>query len=134
MGLTSVLVDRARLIRKAATPLKVGGRTTFVDVEPGEWFSCRLEMPTVAPESRPPSFASKRVVLSPTLIFDIEDDEGTEVVVRADDMLTVESEDLGSATWQVTGQPMPFRKKEGIIGWQVGVKRIDVDDFQPKVA
>lgn len=134
MGLSSVLIDRARLLRKAATPLRTGGRTTFVDVEPGEWFSCRLEMPTVAPESQPPSFVSKRVVLSPTLIFDIEDDEGTEVVVRADDMLTIESDDLGSATWQVTGEPMPFRKKQGIIAFQVGVKRIDVDDFQSKVA
>ena len=134
MGLQSVLLDRARLIRKAATPLHVGGRTTFVDVEPGEWFAARLDLPTVAPESQPTSFASKRVVLNPTLIFDIEDEEGTAVIVKSDDMLLVESEDLGSATWQVTGQPIPFRKKRGIIGWQVGLKRIDADDFQSKVA
>lgn len=132
MSLAAVLLDRARLQRRAASSVKVGGRTTFVDTEPGTWFACRLQMPTATPEQLPAGFVSKRVVLVPTLIFDTEDDEGTEVVVKANDMLEVESDDLGAAMWQVAGAPMPFRKREGIIGFQVTVKRVETDDFQPK--
>lgn len=133
MSLTAVLVDQARLLRKAGSGVKVGGRTTFVDTEPGTWFSCRLQMPTATAEQLPAGFISKRVVLVPTLIFDIEDDEGTEVVVKANDMLEIESDDLGVATWQVAGAPMPFRKREGIIGWQVTLKRVETDDYEPKI-
>jgi hypothetical protein len=111
----------------------VGGRTTFVDTEPGTWFAARLQMPTAMPEGTPTNFVSKRVVLVPTLIFDTEDDEGTPVEVNFDDMLEVESDDLGSTTWQVTAHPQPFRKREGIIGFQVAVRRVETGSFTPKV-
>lgn len=133
MPLQSVLIDRARILRQAASAVKVGGRTTFVDTEPGTWFSCRLQMPTATNEQIPAGFVSKRVVLVPTLIFDTEDDDGTEVAVRFNDMLEVESDDLGSTTWQVTAEPMPFRKREGIIGYQTTLRRVETHDFEPKV-
>lgn len=134
MSLESVLVDRARLVRKLASTTKVLGRTTFVEGEPGTWFAARLQMPTATAEQIPPGFVSKRVVLVPTLIFAVEDDNGTPVTVRFNDMLEIESDDLGTETWQVSGEPMPFRKREGIIGWQVTVKRVEAHEFQPKVA
>jgi hypothetical protein len=134
MPLSRALVDRARLLRKAASATKVGGRTTFVDTEPGTWFPARLTLPTATNEQTPSGFSSRRVVLVPTLLFDVEDDDGTEVEVRFNDMVEVESEDLGSTTWQVTAEPMPMRKREGIIGYSTTLRRVEVHDFEPKVA
>src|SRR4051794_18519948 len=98
MGLDSVLLDRARLVRQAASGTKAGGRTTFVETEPGTWFPARLSLPESMPEGQPAGFVSKRVVKTPTLLCATEDDIGNEVEVRFNDMLEVESEDLGSAT------------------------------------
>lgn len=114
--------------------MKVGGRTTFSDTEPGTWFAARLQMPTASAEGIPPQFVSKRVVLVPTLYFDVEDEAGTEVRVRYNDMLEVESEDLGASMWQVTAEPSPFRKREGIIAFSVTLRRIEAHEFEPKVA
>ena len=134
MSLSSVLVDRGRLHRKAASTVRVGGRTTFADTEPGTWFAARLMMPNATPESIPAGFISKRIVLVPTLIFDIEDDEGSPVEVRNSDMVEVESDDLGNAMWQVTSEPEAFRKKQGIIGFKAELKRIETHDFERRVA
>jgi hypothetical protein len=134
VSLGAVLVDRARPLRKSASSVKVGGRTTFADSEPGTWFAARLMMPTATPESMPAGFISKRVVLVPTLICDTEDDQGDPVVLAFNDMVEVESEDLGAATWQVTAEPEPFRKKQGIIGYSVNLKRVETGDFMPRVA
>lgn len=128
MGLTSVLIDRARLVRLAASATKVGGRTTFVETEPGTWFAARLQMAATT-EQQPSGFVSKRAVPTPTLIFATIDDAGNEVEVRFNDVLEVESEDLGSTTWQVTQEPEPFRKKQGVIGFQVQLKRVETREF-----
>lgn len=130
MSLRSVLKDRARLHRKMASPVKVAGRTTFVDGEPGTWFAARLMVPQSQPEATPAGGAAKRAVLSPTLIFGTDDDEGSPVVIRFNDMLEVESEDLGNAIWQVDGEPRPYRKKRGIIAYEANLKRIETHDFE----
>lgn len=114
--------------------MRVGGRTTFADTEPGTWFNARLMMPTATPETTPPGGASKRVVLSPSLILDTEDDEGSPVEVFFSDMLEVESEDLGNDMWQVSSEPRPFRKKHGIIGYECELRRIEAHDFEPRAA
>jgi hypothetical protein len=132
VGLDSVLIDRARISRKRASDVKVGGRTTFGETEPGTWFAARLQLPTATPEQVPSGFVSKRVVFVPTLIFATEDDEDNPIDVHSTDTLEVESEDLGNALWQVTAEPQPFRKREGIIGYQVPLKRVETSDFQPR--
>lgn len=132
MSLSAVLVDRARLLRKGAQPLKVEGRTQFVDTEPGTWFACRLSLPT-APESYDPATVRKRVVIVPTILYDLEDDQDNEVLLNASDMLEIESDDLGNATWQVTANPEPLRRREGLVGWQVALRRVQSVEFEPKI-
>lgn len=134
MGLTSVLLDRARLVRKAASATKVGGRTTFVDTEPGTWFAARLQMPSTQAEQQPADFVAKRIVPTPTLMYAPDDDIGNPVEVRFSDMLEVESEDLGNALWQVTTEPEPYRKKRGIIGFEVQLRRVESHEFEQRVA
>lgn len=129
MSLEAVLVDRARLVRKADSGVKVGGRTTFVEADPGTWFAARLTMPTTSPEQLPAGFVSKRVVLVPTLVYGTDDDDDNPVELRFNDELDVESDDLGSARWQVTTEPQPFRKRESILGFQVTLKRVEVREF-----
>lgn len=131
MGLTSVLVDRGRVLRQAAQPLKVEGRTQFVATEPGTWFDCRLFMPA-SPESYDPATVRKRVVRVPTMLYDTEDEQGNELTMAVTDQVEIESDDLGSATWQVTGAPEPLRKKTGIIGWQVTLRLVENAEFEPK--
>jgi hypothetical protein len=123
MGFEGVLVDRGRILRKSGA-VKVGGRTTFVDSEPGEWFACRLFLPQ-SPESYDPARVSKRVVIAPTLMYGTDDEEGNQIEVRLSDRIEVESDDLGVALWQVTGAPQSLRKKEGILGWQATLKRLE---------
>lgn len=116
-------MDSGRILRKAGA-VKVGGRTTFVETEPGQWFSCRLFLPQ-SPESYDPARVSKRVVRAPTLLYGTDDDEGNELEVRLSDRIEIESDDLGTALWEVTGAPQPLRKKEGVLGWQATLKRVE---------
>lgn len=127
MGIESVLVDRARISRRKTTGVRREGRSQFVDFESGTWFPARLFLPA-SPESRDPQRVYKRVVIAPTLMYGLDDDDGTEVDLRSSDYVEVESEDLGAAVWEVTGDPEPFRKKEGVIGHQVTLKRLKVEE------
>lgn len=132
MSLSAVLVDRARLLREAAQPLKVEGRTQFAEAEPGDWFPCRLFLPS-SPESYDPANVRRRVVVAPTLMYGVYDESGNPFQVGHSDQVEVWSDDLGAAIWQVTAEPEPFRKKTGIIGYQVTLRRVKVVEFEPKV-
>lgn len=131
MGFGSALVDRARIMRPGASTLKLEGRTQFAEIEPGTWFDCRLTLPT-SPESLGPGSAYKRVVRAPTLLYATEDENGDEFTLDPQDYIEVESEDLGTETWQVTAAPEPLRRKTGIIGYQTTLKRIELREFAAK--
>lgn len=129
MSLSSVLVDRARVIAFTAVmagsppaPVKVEGETQMTWVT-GEWFACRIDSPEAA-EQVDTAGGRVRTDQSPTLIFDIEDEMGREVRLNADDRVQVDSEALGLATFEVTGQPTLFRKKEDVIAGSVVLKRV----------
>lgn len=122
MGLRSVLVDRARTVRRAPTPLKVEGRTAFADVK-GEWFRARLDLRGY-PQTRDPGSRAK-TIKTPSLMFATKDLVGGAIEVRATDRIEVRSVQLGDATWEVTGSPEPWRKKRLVIGYQVPVRRVD---------
>lgn len=128
MGLQSVLVDRGRILRQAVAAGQVGGRTQFVKTEPGQWFDCRLFLPQM-PESFDSQRVSKRVVIVPTLLYGIYDQDGNLFRVLPTDYLEIESDDLDSETWQVTAEPQPLRKKRGVIGFQTSLKRVEVSLF-----
>ena len=130
MPIESVLMDRGRILRQAAQPLKVEGRTQFVEVEHGAWFDCRLFLGG-SPESPEPGGVRRKVTAAPTLMYGVEDDAGNPLQLVATDRVEVESEDLGSAVWRLTGDPDAFRRKEGVIGFQVTVSRV-FKQFDPK--
>lgn len=129
MSLASVLVDRGRVIAFTAllagdppAPVKVEGETQMTWVY-GEWFACRIDAPE-ATEQTDTAGGRVRTDQAPTLIFDIEDEAGAEVRINADDRVQVDSEALGIANFEVTGQPQLFRKKEEVIGGSVVVRRV----------
>lgn len=126
MGLTSVLVDQGRILRKGVAGPQVGGRTQFVDTEPGQWFDCRLFLPNM-PESFDPQRVSRRVVVVPTLLYAIYDQDGNTFRVLPSDMIEVTSDDLDAGTWLVTAEPQPLRKKQGVIGFQTTLSRIKIE-------
>jgi hypothetical protein len=133
MGLESAFVDRARPVRKqqvtedvlgVPTPVaRVAGMTQMADV-PGAWFDAFLQLPTGGEDSQDSSHGRRRVVKSPTLMFDTVDDELVTVNLTPEDKVEVVSERFGTATWEVVADPTPLATLDEIIGWSVTVKRI----------
>lgn len=123
MGLSSVLVDRGRVIAYTAlmqqmpdgskVPVRVEG-TTQMEWVYGQYFDCRVDSPA-APEGEDAAGGRVRTAQRPTLIYSLEDDDGNPVELNADDRVTVESDDLGTATFEVTGEPVLYRKKQDLI-------------------
>lgn len=132
MGLRSALVDRARVHRPAAQTLKVEGRTQFAESEPGEWFRCRLFLPTAA-ESYDPATVRRRVVIVPTMLYGLRDANGVEIGLTHTDRVEIDSNELGAEMWQAASEPEPIRKKRRLIGYQVTLRRVQTNEFEPKV-
>lgn len=129
MSLSSALVDRARVVSYTAVlagsppaPVKIEGETQMAWVV-GEWFAARIDSPEAA-EQTDTAGGRVRVDQHPTLIFDVTDEAGNAVRIDADDRVQVDSEALGFATFELTGQPQMFRKKEDIVAGSVVVKRV----------
>src|SRR5688572_20218837 len=123
MGLGAALVDRARRVVKEAATERVEGTTHMAEVH-GPWFRARL---TLAGEVDTPGVEAsyRRVVRTPTLMFGVKNTEGEPVGVRFDDVIEVDSPQLGRGRWQVNGQPEPMRKKRTVIGYTVRLLRIE---------
>lgn len=129
MALSSALVDRARLQtserlqRRLAdgsiVPVKVEGTSQMERVF-GPYFDCRVDWPA-APEANDASGGRERVAQHPTLIFDVFDENDDPVVLNAEQRVTVESDDFGTITYEITGEPVMYRKKVGMI---VGVANL----------
>lgn len=128
MGLTAVLVDRARLVEKAATAAKVNGRTTFTTVTL-PWFRARLQMPT-APKSAGPGGAATRDEVRPLLIFGIKDSEGNAIVLTTEKLVEVDSKQLGRAFFRPDADPEPYRKKRRVIGFEVPLRRVEEHEYE----
>lgn len=123
MGLSSVLVDQARVLTNSAVLRhNPDGSTTRVRVEGetlmgwvyGPYFDCRVDSPA-APEATDAAGGRVRTAQHPSLIYELEDVNGDPVVLTADDKITVESEDFGTATFEITGQPVIYRKKQDTV-------------------
>lgn len=135
MSLSSVLVDRARVVRYTVAmagtppaPVRVEGTTQMTWVY-GEWFACRIDAPEAA-ESADSAAGRVRTDQHRTLIFELEDEAGGAVVMNSDDRVQIESEELGLETYELVGQPTLFRKKTVLVAGQVDVKVL----LQPTVA
>jgi hypothetical protein len=129
MAYRSVLVDRARLLREAAQPVKVEG-TTISDEVRGPWFRVRLTIPPAgdAPDT---AGARRRVVDRPTLLTDKRDETGEPVEIKHTDRIEVDSKQLGRAIYEVSGRVEPIRKKRSVMGWQATIHRVLDEQFDP---
>lgn len=132
MGIASVLVDRGRVItfeklmRRNAdgslVPVRVEGETQL-EWTYGQWFDCRVNSPAAA-ETPDSSGGRIRTAQHPSLIYALEDDDGNRVELHADDKVEVDSEVLGTATFQVTGEPNLYRKKVDLICGEAALMRV----------
>lgn len=127
MGLNAALVDLGRKIGAEPTPRKVEGSTQFAPVTT-EWFKCRLTLGTSTQrqdDRRGRPEAERR----PTLIAALRDRAGVPVSITANDKIEVRSRQLGTSTWQITGDPEPIRKKRRVIGFIIPLARVDEHPF-----
>lgn len=129
MALNSALVDHARIARREAAGVKVEGRTRFGTVI-GPWFRCRLELASRS-QTREGESGMPRVLEQPSMMFAVKDTEGRVVDLLASDKVQVVSPQLGVFHFEATANPTPLRKKKRVIGWQVGLRGIDEQEFDP---
>lgn len=128
MALEGVLVDRARMVTQvASTEGRVRGQTRMAEVT-GAWFAAFLQLPQAG---RSPDAAQgrRRVVTSPTLMFDVFDEENEPVVVNASMRIEVESDRFGHSMWETTGDPEPLASLVEVLGYQVTLKRVTDHEF-----
>jgi hypothetical protein len=130
MGLENALVDRARVLKQlpAATG-QVRGMTRTAWVE-GAWFGAFLQLPQ-AGASTGPDQGRRRVVRSPTVMFDVLDEENEPVVVNVSVRLEIDSERFGRTVWQPTGDPEPLASLDEVLGYQVTVRQITDHEITP---
>lgn len=124
MSLNSALVDRARIIRRVAAPVKVEGRTQFTDMT-GEWFRARLELRRDSKRRDPGTRSS--AVRTPVLMCGVRDLRGSQVDFRLGDRIEVSSTELGDALYEVASAPEPMRKKKRLLGFELPLRRIQED-------
>lgn len=128
MAVRAALVDRCFIQRKQAAT-KVRGREVYLPAEGAE-IRCRLTMNRAGER-----LEDGRVLTEPTPTVWIfhRDETGKEVRPVASDKLRIVSAELGTALWQVDGDPTPARKRRRILGWEATVKRLD-EQPQPQEA
>lgn len=132
MGLSSALVDRARPITFEAlmrhlpdgtlVPVRVEG-TTQREWVYGQWFDCRIDYPE-AGGANDAAGGRSRVSQHPVMIFDVFDDDDNPVVLTNEMRVQVESDDFGSYTWRLTGEPTLYRKKRDLKCGEVTIERL----------
>lgn len=121
MALTSALKDRARTIRREAAGVRVQGMTPRAPTS-SQWFKARLELPANS-EQTDAQGGRRKQVKRPTLMLGVKDLDRNPVVIKAEEQIEVDSEELGRAIWRVSGDPQPIRKKKRLIGWQATLER-----------
>jgi hypothetical protein len=132
MGLESALVDRARTIRSMPTGAgRVRGMTQVADVT-SAWFGALLMLPQAAatPDA---SSGRRRSVRTPTIMFDVIDEENQRVVVDAGCRIEIDSERFGRSLWQPSGDPEVLANLHDVLGYQVTVTKVTDHEFSPAV-
>lgn len=126
MALGSALVDRARVVRnETATTTRVEGSSVVSQVH-GNWFRARLELPQGSEGSGTSQEQGRtRGVSSPTLMYELLDEENLRVEMTGEDFVQVESDEFGTTTWQMQGNPQPIRKLRAVIGFQASVRKVE---------
>lgn len=120
------MVDRARLVSREPSKVKVEGRTQMAAVN-YEWFRCRITLPPL-PRTQGPNSGSARVQTKPAMLFATIDLSGDPVKLTISDTVEVRSVEQGYDTvlFELDGEPQPIRKKRKVIGQEVTIRRVDV--------
>lgn len=125
MGLTGVLVDRARLVERVPAGRKVEGSTIYSQVS-GEWFKARLTLEQATEVTG--TAGGRQVSSTPLLLLGIKDVAGDPILITNEDRVEVDSKELGRDLWDITADPEPLRKKRRLIGWQAPLRRVMVHE------
>lgn len=67
------------------------------------------------------------------LVTGFKDRAGAPISISASDKIEINSRQLGTATYEVVGDPEPIRKKKRVIGYQVPLSRINEHPFTPTI-
>lgn len=126
MALRSALVDRARVISREPSEVKVEGRTQYAPIT-REWFRCRVQLPPIPVAPGPGQPGSRRAAKKPSLLFDVKDLNGDPVVVAFQDRIEVRSVEQGMDTvvFELDSDPQPVRKKRRVIAQEVVLRVVD---------
>lgn len=111
-----------RMPDNSLVPVKVEGETQMEWVY-SQYFDARVDSPAAA-EANDAAGGRVRTAQHPTLIFDLEDDDGNPVQLHADDRVEVISEAFGTQTFQITGEPVLYRKKEDLVCGEAALVRL----------
>lgn len=122
MALRAVCVDRARLLRKESSAVRVEGSTSFVAV-PGQWFRCRLFL-TQSTDAEDPSKGHFSSTLAPQLLCVRRDLDGSRLHLHGDERVEINSRQFGRTLWRMQGEPQPLRKRRRVIGWLAFIERV----------
>lgn len=123
MAYRSPLVDRGQIQRKVQSTKKVGGRKVPTDSPSlGPMFRVRLQLPNTTERIRN---GQSTAVPRPQLMTDRKDRQGNLLEFRISDKILVTSRQLGTALWEVDGEPEVIRKKRRVIGWLLPVAKVD---------
>lgn len=130
MSLSTALVDRARIRRlNPATATQVAG-STRMETTTSAYFDALLQLPQGSASEGSPN-SRRRVVKTPTLLFDVFDDDNEPVALQNGDKIEIVSDRFGTAVWETTGDPEPLANLYDILGWQVTLKRVVDHAFTP---
>lgn len=119
MSLRSALVDRAHTWQRIAGATDDYGEPTYTDSF-GPQFRCRVSTPE-AQEIRNDQIEFTQYVRDLTLLCGVRAEDGTDLVIEADDRIVVET-GVFAGTYDVVGEPTPIRKKRTMIGWTAALK------------
>lgn len=124
VSIARALVDRARVVQREATAVKVEGTTHFVDTT-GAWFKARLIMAQIDGEAGGNQPGRTRVPRTPQLLYGLRDETGGDALLHADDRVEVSSAELGDSVWYVNGEPQPLRKRVAMLGWYCDLQAVE---------
>ena len=127
MGIRSIMVDQARIVRREKSGAKVEGTSMFGNVK-SPWFRCRLDVQTTDRTSSEaaggrPVTEGVQLILPPRVAGDVMD-------VTADDRVEVRSKALGEHEFVVVSDPLPLRRRRSVIGYTLKLERVQVHRSQ----
>lgn len=127
MAFNGALVDKGRRLYREALPDKVEGSTQMANIT-SAWFKCRLNLPQGV-ETDEATGARRRKVLRPSILIAKKNSDGELSGVKAKERIEIASAQLGTAVYEVIGDPTVLRKKRRVIGYEATIERVDEQPF-----